>query len=347
MCHLYNITNLAFSQEKNISYEIITNNKVDIVLQRIEERINLRDSLLPYIKKAIDSLHEKYGKNDVIFERIKECGKNIWIDDKNGKIGTANFCKNRLCPVCNYRRSSKQWGLIYKIVLNHNDKYKYLFITLTVENCTTENLSKTIDDILESFHRLTSRKKWKRVIKGYVRGLEITYNSNLNSFHPHLHILCAVDKDYFTEPDKYFSATEITENWKKSANLNYRPSTDIRAVDDNKKAVAEIAKYSLKMANILTSGTINSKRAKAVKTLYESIYSRRLISMAGCFKSKLLKSDINEIELDDFENKRKIIELIKAENRANYAEYLHNLTAFRFNDSTGNFDKLKKVNFKE
>lgn len=347
---MYNITNLALSQAKltKKDFDIITNTKIDVVLNRITEKIQLRNSILPYVKKAI--LNQKNGKteteNNEIFNRLKECGKQLWIEEDTGRIGLANFCKNRLCPVCNYRKSTKQWGKIYNIVDKHNGNYNYMLITLTVRNCNKEDLKSTIDDILSSLHRITNRKKWKRAIKGYVRGLEITYNSDLDSFHPHIHMLCAVDKDYLYNADKYITAQELTQDWKESAKLDYRPSTDIRMVDDNKKAVAEVAKYSLKMADILQKGTINSKRAKAVETLYNAIQNRRLNAMAGCFRIKNIKSlddiDLNDI-LENFTNKRETLKQIKAYENNEYAEYIENLKPFIYSEVTQNFDNHEKV----
>lgn len=348
---MYNNTNLALSQDflTDNDFELITNSKLNDTLERIAERISLRNSILPYVKKAI--INQDNGKtieeNTEIFNRLSECGLDIWIDNESGKIGTANFCKNRLCPVCNYRKSNKQWGKLYSVVESHKGKYKYLLITLTVENCKHEELSATIDDMLNSLHRFCNRKKWKRAVKGFARGLEITYNHTADTFHPHFHLLCAVEQDYFFNPDLYISASELTECWKLSANLNYRPSTDIRVVDNDKKAVAEVAKYALKMAEILQANNINSKRAKAVETLYTAIRSRRLNSLAGCFRLNNKINSLDDIELDEFENKRNILKLIKAHKNDDYYEWLHSLQHYSYSKDTYKFDKQEKVKFEQ
>lgn len=268
-------------------------------IQRITERIQTRRILLPYFKKAITTVNngKTLEENLVIFKRLSECGTYLGINNNN-KILKANFCKNRLCPVCNYRKSNKQWGKIYNAILSHNEEYKYILITLTVRNCNGEELNSTINDMMSSFKRLTNRKKWKRAIKGFVRGFEITYNESLNNFHPHIHTLCAVKNEYFSDPDLYINAEELTEWWKESATLCYRPDTDIRLIDDTKKGVAEVAKYALKLADIITPTTITSARVNAVKLLYNAVSHRRLSSVGGCFRNLKLEN----INLTDFDN---------------------------------------------
>ena len=47
------------------------------------------------------------------------------------------------------------------------------------------------------------RKEVKSIVKGYIRKLEVTYNSDMSSksydtYHPHFHVVIAVNKSYFT-----------------------------------------------------------------------------------------------------------------------------------------------------
>ena len=262
--------------------DLCSNQSLPVVLERISERIEIKNRLLKYYRTALE--------NDVVFMRMLQCGTFIGLDN-NGKIGAANFCKNRICPVCNYRKSSNAWGKIYKAVLSHKDKYKYILITLTVRNCSPENLVNTIDDMMFSFKRITNRKTWKNSIKGFVRGLEITFNADENTFHPHIHVLCAVPDDYFFNSDLYINAELLTAWWQQSARLDYRPDTDIRAVNDTKSGVAEVAKYALKMSDILASSQIDKNRLTALKTLYKAVFGRRLSSTAGVFRNVKLDDE--------------------------------------------------------
>lgn len=273
---------------------IIIGQKSQTILKRIEERAVYKNSLLPYIKKIYDG---DYGDNKIStksenkYINFKNCATDLWIDEETGQITGANFCKQRLCPVCNYRRSTMLWHKVSNVICDiPNEK---LLITLTVKNCSGDNLKNTIDEILESFHRLTSRRMWKKNIVGFIRGLEITYNAHEDTFHPHIHILAIASKNYFKED--YIDIFTLRKWWTESARLNYYVQVDIRKVTTTDKAVAEVVKYAVKMADILHQDA-DEKRLRATQTLASCIVGRRLISTGGIIK-KLAKA--KNICIDD------------------------------------------------
>ena len=174
-----------------------------------------------------------------------------------------------------------------------------LLITLTVKNCTGDNLRGTIDSILESFHRLTSRRMWKKNIVGFIRGLEITYNSQEDTFHPHIHILAIASENYFRED--YIDIHTLRKWWTESARLDYYVQVDIRKITTTDKAVAEVVKYAVKMADILQQDA-DEKRLRATQTLASCIVGRRLISTGGLIKKLAKQKNIcidDEIELSE------------------------------------------------
>jgi plasmid rolling circle replication initiator protein Rep len=101
----------------------------------------------------------------------------------------------------------------------------------------------------------------------------VTLNYEKFTWHPHLHCLCFVPKEYFSKDNKnYISQAELTEYWGKACKLDYKPIVDIRRVydkssqkerisfDDNKKgssislsgAIFETAKYCVKPLKIFS-----------------------------------------------------------------------------------------------
>lgn len=66
----------------------------------------------------------------------------------------------------------------------------------------------------ESFRRLSNRKHFKSIAKGYVRKLEITYNKKRDDYNPHFHVLIAVNKSYFTDKRYYISQKEWLNLWR-------------------------------------------------------------------------------------------------------------------------------------
>src|SRR5699024_11841903 len=76
-------------------------------------------------------------------------------------------------------------------------KKEFIFLTLTAPNVPADELNDEIKHYNQSFQRLMQRKEVKQIVKGYARKLEITYNEEHDDYHPHFHVLIAVDKNYF------------------------------------------------------------------------------------------------------------------------------------------------------
>jgi plasmid rolling circle replication initiator protein Rep len=214
------------------------------------------------------------------YKYFQDCGTFIGLSEDEEYIVQANFCKLRCCPVCNKRNSVKKWHAVKSIAeeLNQSIKPIWLFLTLTVENVPASNLNATIDSLMQSINRLFSRSKWRRIILGYFRSLEITFNSTANTYHPHFHILLAVPSDYFENDDIFISSYEWRRMWEQSARLDYVAQVHIEQVKsdtDISGAIAEVAKYAVKMAEIAKVSET------ALKTILTAIKGRRLISYGG------------------------------------------------------------------
>ena len=85
---------------------------------------------------------------------IKYCGTHLtFMETMSGrlKLFEADFCKDRLCPMCTWRRSLKLFGQTSKLMQHicAKEKVRYVFLTLTVKNCAGENLSETIDELID------------------------------------------------------------------------------------------------------------------------------------------------------------------------------------------------------
>lgn len=220
------------------------------------------------------------------------------------KLTNANFCKVRLCPMCSWRRSLKIFGQVSKVmdyVETHNE-YKYIFLTLTVRNCKGDELKSTLDLMTQAFNRLNQRKSFKRAVKGYFRSLEVTFNKAERTYHPHFHLILAVNKSYFTDPKLYFSQNDWTELWKSCLRIDYTPVVDVRKVRQKAEksysnAVAEVAKYAVKAEDYLIKdefGNVEiSLTDEVVQVLDRALHGKRLTSFGFKFKEvhKLLSLD--------------------------------------------------------
>ena len=230
---------------------------------------------------------------------VADCGTYIGIQDtgEGAAIVEANFCKQRLCPSCSWRRSIKIYGATSRI-LDHIDAtegkaVKYLFLTLTVRNVPLERLSETIDHMAEAYHRMTMNKAWKRRVLGAMRTLEVTINPETHEAHPHYHLILAVPRSYATKGDKlYWTHEDWQAQWQQAARLDYAPQVSIERVKGRKAGVAEVSKYMAKDTDYLIDSQqaqMGTEEAEAltdylVSQLTAQLKGRRLISYTGLLR---------------------------------------------------------------
>lgn len=235
---------------------------------------------------------------------LKYCGTDLTFAETVSdrlKLVQANFCRDRLCPMCTWRRSLKLFGQTRKLMqaITAAEQLRYIFLTLTVRNCDATNLASTIDDLISGFSRLMRRKDVKSKTLGAVRQLEVTFNSNPHSsafktFHPHLHVIFAVRQSYFTSGKsdlRMITQLQWRKMWAECMDLDYDPQVDVRTIYGKpEQAVAEIAKYPVKI-NSLVKMSQDDLQDFAVYNMAVSLVSKRLIEYYGIFRQyrKLLR----------------------------------------------------------
>ena len=139
-------------------------------------------------------------------------------------------------------------------------------------------------------------KLFKNAVLGYVRKLEITYNNETKTYHPHFHVLLAVKKNYFS--NNYIKRDTWLEMWQKAKRDESITQVDVRKLD-MKKGVAEIAKYSSKDSDYLISQEI-------FDVMYKALKGRQIITYNGVFKesAKLYKKGdldyLKDIDLTEY-----------------------------------------------
>lgn len=219
----------------------------------------------------------------------------------------ANFCRDRLCPMCSWRRSYKIFGQMSQIMNYLGDSYRYVFLTLTVPNCVPEELNGLINDMMKGWHRLVNRKAFKIAIKGFFRALEVTRNKKNGTYHPHFHVVLAVVPHYFKD-ECYIKRDEWLRLWQESMQDDSITQVDVRAMRSKKtgdtfgeglsSAVAESAKYAVKSADYIISR--NPKLMDSiVLTLSTALSHRRLTALGGVFKDAHEKLGLDDSEDGD------------------------------------------------
>ncbi len=246
--------------------------------------------------------------------RVSECGSFLEFvryhdfntDVSDIKLHNANFCRDRMCPMCSWRRSLKIFSQVSQIMNLISNDYTFLFLTLTVPNCSSEALSDTISNISDGWSRFRHYKEVQSVVKGYFKALEITRNKSNGTFHPHIHTVLAVKKSYFNSRD-YIQHDKWLSLWQKAMRDYSITQVDIRKAKSYQKeksnynlssAVAEIAKYSVKPSDYIISDN-EVLTDEIVSVLSLALNNRRLCSFGGVFDKARGKLGLDDCEDGD------------------------------------------------
>lgn len=296
-------------------------------------------------KANTDNLSNLYSYNkkfERYAERTKTCSEFLVyanrLDLENGelvkKLTNANFCRVRLCPVCQWRRSLMWQARFYDAIPKIMEQYKgyrFLFLTLTVKNCPVTELSNTLVWMNKSFRKMLKYKKLD-VWQGWLKTTEVTRNVKDNTAHPHFHILIMVKPSYFKKD--YISQFEYVEMWQKALKINYLPNVDIRTVknkhnnkEDLETAVQELLKYSVKEADLLAD-------PQFLYILTEEIFKKRFISSGGILKNILKENDENP---EDFLTNEELENIENIENE-------EDSVVFKFNRNFNKYTKKRVTN---
>ncbi len=275
-----------------------------------------RSILMAKHLEAVEALAKKA-------ERMYDCGNYLVFKMKDGrlKLYQAYFCKVRLCPMCNWRRSLKIAFQNKKIVqaVNEREKVKWVFLTLTVRNVEGEELKPTMDQMTKAWNRFAGYARFKKSVRGYFRAMEVTRNWDKESewygtYHPHFHVLLAVPNDYFGR--NYIKQTEWTSMWQKAMQIDYKPIVHVAKVKPKKEspdfvemeqevrktileqnAIFEVSKYPVKDTDVIRGNKVTDENIQTVKDLDKALAYKRLISYGG-----ILKEIHKELQLSDAED---------------------------------------------
>ena len=181
--------------------------------------------------------------------------------------------------------------MLQMIQLIDVEQFDPAFLTLTIRNCKAKDLEKTIKAMSRAFSNLTKLNIWKNV-EGYAKSVEVTYNKEAKTMHPHLHILLLLKKGTYNN----LIFEDLKENWRRLLKIDYNPVIDLREIKsyndgaDLTGAVLETFKYAVKSKD-LEDMPINDFRTFAFQ-----MNGLRLISFGGILK------DIKQALCTDLEN---------------------------------------------
>lgn len=170
---------------------------------------------------------------------------------------------------------------VQKLMIGREGQLRYA--VLSESNST--NLQDGIESLWSSWTRLRRSVHWKRKVKGAIVVLEVTYNRESRTWHPHLNVLMEGD---------YIPFEFLNKLWIVATRGNGRGS-HIQAADQN--SAFELMKYTLKVAerkeNELGEASLRLilDRPEALDEYLSATYSIRLIRTYGTFFGQLSIED--------------------------------------------------------
>mgnify|MGYP006883561622 CR=1 FL=1 len=296
------------------------------ILKLIDDKKKYNDQISRYFYRLYceSTVNNKYFN---LANRVKDC-LNIWVWDAYHKnfvldLQKVNRCKCRFCSNCrkfDLSRALNNLELPFKDLILRG--YSPFLITLTVPNCSGDDLPFVVDKLQKSFKKFYNFYSCDDK-KGYfdrymrfdacVRCLEITYNLMTNMYHPHYHVLVfsfdynpvLFDKKYVGEwsnkRQSYNMYSDIDMQVRELWTISYNNLTirdikslesslicDIRECDD--KGVFEVMKYSIKDTDIVNYDVF--------KNLYFGLYNRRIRQGYGLLYNLKLENESSGKEQD-------------------------------------------------
>jgi len=306
------------NQELNISKQELKSSELGkYILEKYTPKKDLVRKLVEYAKGVFTVK---------TLERVKSCSvfmQHLTTQDLSAKrVHKSSLCGNRFCPLCTWNKAKKDAIMISVVMeaLRQEEQQEFIFLTLTAPNVQGADLKNEIDRFNKAFHKMFKRRKVAKVINGYIRKLEVTYNKerfitkemyqnakgyfdrrelgiddnnpNYDTYHPHFHVVMAVNKSYFTSRD-YINQSQWLEMWRECMDDPSITQVDIRKVRSSEKsengAVAEVAKYSAKGNELYHSQPV-------FEVFYNALKGRQLITFHGLFKDYVKKYKNGELD---------------------------------------------------
>jgi len=248
-------------KDGNILVSSLTENQLYAIKSPALADLSERDAPWDKHKKHSETIANYYSSDREFIskgEKVTYCSDlldfRLTPDPEAGayklKLDSARFCRQRHCPICQWRRSlrwkAKAYQAIPQVTVDY-PKHRWLFVTLTLKNCQINELRDTLTWVNESFKRLTKLKEFPAI--GWIKSVEVTRGKD-GSAHPHIHALLLVPPSYFHKD--YLSQQRWCELWQKCLRVDYKPILDIQAIKRTPNfIIPEILKYQCKESDLV------------------------------------------------------------------------------------------------
>jgi plasmid rolling circle replication initiator protein Rep len=145
-------------------------------------------------RDSVQQLYKQAGHR--YSSRLLQCAQLLDFELKFQETGELKprlkstfFCRVRLCPVCQWRRTLRHQAKFFQVipkVIELFPTYRFIFLTLTVRNCPLEDLRDQMKAMNAAWAKMSrERCSWWPAV-GWVRSTEVTRGKD-GLAHPHFH----------------------------------------------------------------------------------------------------------------------------------------------------------------
>ena len=226
--------------------------------------------------------------NQIVFRECRDCGHMV--------IERAMLCRDRLCPVCNWRLALKRYSTMQQImdvVLQRiPEGIDMALMTLTVRNCAPEEISEHLSKMQRAWNRMLAQRYIRPHVMGWARSIEVTYNEQTHTLHPHYHIIMLAPT---------LAQETIRADWLKQCRTEGL-EVDIKAqhaqqIDGARtegdtliKSILECYKYMVKASDTI------AMPLGVLRHFAAGVAGKRLVSFGGIIKD--VARELGEVQLD-------------------------------------------------
>lgn len=235
--------------------------------------------------RALYKLNSKYANR---YDSALYCSS--VLIQKGNKL-TSRFCNQRFCNLCNRIRTARLLNGYAPALAKMSDPR---LVTLTIPSCKAEDLRSEIRRMISEIKKMQDlRRKLKKAPIVGLRKLEVTYNPDIDLYHPHFHFIV----------DGEILGNEMIQEW-----MDRNSQADRRGQDQRKATnPKELFKYFTKMTSKSKTDTVIIKNGKmirlsyqypeAIDNIFQAIEDSRIIQPMGGVKmiSEDIKVDIQTI----------------------------------------------------
>jgi len=221
---------------------------------RVLDRYELQDDLVDTLRQTKRHSH--------LVARVAECHRSFRhkvCRCRSQWAKATKSCNCRLCPHDQRKRALRLAGRWEKVLLGRGD---LRYLVLAERN--SASLSDGLKSLYLAWSRLRKCELWKSLTVGSVAVLEVTYNREERTWHPHLNVLFA---------GSYIPQEAVKQAWLEATHQNGQTAFITKA---DAGTIRELIKYVTKLSDIVD-------QPAAVEEFLEATARKRFIRTYGEF----------------------------------------------------------------